>query len=522
LQIFQQTKTMSSSASSSSKKKADEVLKSYWYPDRRAELGEVREGFRLRETFSVLAGVVLAPVVAVAVGTYAQQHPTVQEMWFSSAKALGELREQQKDVLTPLSVLLLGVVSVLVLLTWMVARRERAVYLMQFAVYQGHDKNKVPHDFFMRRCRETGFFTDEALAFQEKLLHRTGLGNETYFPDSVMNHPPDLTIEAARAEALEVLEQVMSSVMEQGAITRDDVDILIVNCSLFNPTPSLASMMLNHFKLKPSCRTYNLAGMGCSAGIIAIDLARDLLQVHAGCRAIVLSTENITMNWYHGNDRSMLVSNTLFRMGASGVLLSNRWRDQWRAKYRLVTTVRVHHGADDDAYNAVFQKSDGSGGGIGVSLSPHLLRVVGGALKSNMTRLGPQVLPWSEQIRFFVQLCVRRIAGASRVPMYVPDFKKAFEHFCIHAGGRAIIDGLQENLSLSDYQVEPSRATLYRYGNTSSSSVFYELNYIERDGRVRKGDRIWQIAIGSGPKCNSAVWVAMKTLPGVKIKNKPE
>jgi 3-ketoacyl-CoA synthase len=187
-----------------------------------------------------------------------------------------------------------------------------------------------------------------------------------------------------------------------------------------------------------------------------------------------------------------------------------------------MVTVRVHHGADDDAYGAVFQKSDGSGGGVGVSLSPHLLRVVGGALKSNMTKLGPAVLPWSEQIRFFAQLCVRRVVGATRVPMYVPDFKKAFEHFCIHAGGRAIIDGLQENLSLSDYQTEPSRATLYRYGNTSSSSVFYELNYIERDGRVRKGDRIWQIAIGSGPKCNSAVWVALKTMPGVKVKNKPE
>jgi hypothetical protein len=132
-----------------------------------------------------------------------------------------------------------------------------------------------------------------------------------------------------------------------------------------------------------------------------------------------------------------------------------------------------------------------------------------------MTRLGPQVLPWSEQIRFFAQLCLRRVLGADRVPMYVPDFKKAFEHFAIHAGGRAIIDGLQENLSLSDYQVEPSRATLYRYGNTSSSSVFYELNYIERDGRVKAGDRVWQIAIGSGPKCNSAVWVALKTLPGV-------
>jgi hypothetical protein len=36
-----------------------------------------------------------------------------------------------------------------------------------------------------------------------------------------------------------------------------------------------------------------------------------------------------------------------------------------------------------------------------------------------------------------------------RTPPYIPDFKKAFQHFCIHAGGRAIIDGLEENLKVT-------------------------------------------------------------------------
>ena len=60
------------------------------------------------------------------------------------------------------------------------------------------------------------------------------------------------------------------------------VDGLIVNCSAFNPTPSLSAAVVNHFKFKSSIRTFNLSGMGCAASVIAIDLAQEILKV--GCQ----------------------------------------------------------------------------------------------------------------------------------------------------------------------------------------------------------------------------------------------
>ena len=49
---------------------------------------------------------------------------------------------------------------------------------------------------------------------------------------------------------------------------------------MFNPTPSLSAMVVNHFRLKSSVVTYNLGGMGCSAGLVAVSLVRELLQVY--------------------------------------------------------------------------------------------------------------------------------------------------------------------------------------------------------------------------------------------------
>jgi predicted naringenin-chalcone synthase len=42
------------------------------------------------------------------------------------------------------------------------------------------------------------------------------------------------------------------------------------------------------------------------------------------------------------------------------------------------------------------------------------------------------------------------------------DSAAAFQHFCIHAGGRAVIDEMEKNLRLGPHHVLPSRATLFR------------------------------------------------------------
>ncbi|XP_058223406.1 3-ketoacyl-CoA synthase 1 [Rhododendron vialii] len=416
---------------------------------------------------------------------------------------------------------LLGSLVVLVfLLALYWAYRPIPVYLVDFACYKPDDERKMSVDSFMKMTEDSGGFEEETVQFQRRISTRSGLGDETYLPRGITSRPPNLCMKEARSEAESVLFGALDSLFSKTGVKSEEIGILIVNCSLFCPTPSLSSMIVNHYKLRPDIKSFNLGGMGCSAGVISVDLAKHLLKSNPNTYAVVVSTENITLNWYFGNDRSMLLCNCIFRMGGAAMLLSNKSKDRSRSKYELVHTVRTHRGADDNSYNCVYQREDDKGA-VGVSLARELMAVAGDALKTNITTLGPLVLPFSEQLMFFLTLVKKKVLKKSKVKPYIPDFKLAFDHFCIHAGGRAVLDELQKNLDLSEWHMEPSRMTLHRFGNTSSSSLWYELAYTEAKGRVSKGDRVWQIAFGSGFKCNSAVWRALRAIPATELKGNP-
>lgn len=479
-------------------------------------LGDVRRGYRSYDPFTSrrIVGVLCCILASILLRKLYNE----REKFVDFAQQLP----------LPNAVQLIGAsIFLLVLLLAYNIRKQRPVLLLDFETFQPPERYYVNMERFMETTNAPEKFDEESANFQRKLLGRSGIGEKSAFPSSILEHCHAIkenggderavcNMHFAREEAELVLFGCLDALFLRNNIDPKSIDILIVNCSLFNPTPSLSAMLVNKYKMRSSILTYNLSGMGCSAGLISIDLAKDLLQVHRKATCIVVSTENITQNWYLGRERSMLITNTLFRMGAAAILLTNNPRYWSQAKYMLKHTVRTHVGADDLAYDSIFQMEDKTGI-RGVKLSKNIMDVAGTALKKNMTTLAPLVFPITEHLKFAFFLFRKKVLRVPNLTPYIPDFHIAFNHFCIHTGGRAVIDVMQDALKLSDYDILPSRYVLWRYGNTSSASVWYELKFAEDDGRMRRGDRVWQIAFGSGFKCNSAVWECLRN-----VKARPE
>ncbi|KAF0904837.1 hypothetical protein E2562_037631 [Oryza meyeriana var. granulata] len=382
-------------------------------------------------------------------------------------------------------------------------RRPRSVYLVDYACFRPPPSCRLPFATFAEHCRLTPYIDDGGFRFLTRMLERSGLGDRTYAPHSALYLPQRSGLEEARGEAEEVVFVAVGDLLARTRFRPEAIDILVTNCSAFNPTPSFADMVVNRFKLRVDIRAVHVSGMGCSAGLIAVEVARNLLQAAPrGAHALLVSTETTSFCHYAGTSRSMLLPSALFRMGGAAALLSTS--RSTTSRFRLLHVVRTLTAAEDKAYRCAFHQEDDDGT-LGVNLSKDLVAVAGHTLKANIATIGSRVLPASEKLLFALSFIARKVAG-TKVKLYVPNFRTAFEHFCIHAGGRAVIDAVQSSLGLADEDVEPSRMTLHRFGNTSSSSVWYELAYIEAKGRARKGDRVWMIGFGSGFKCNSLVW----------------
>lgn len=148
--------------------------------------------------------------------------------------------------------------------------------------------------------------------------------------------------------------------------------------------------------------------------------------------------------------------------------------------------VRTHKGMEDTSYKSIELREDRVGK-QGLYVSRDVMEVGRRALKANIATLG--------------------------------RLEPSFEHICVLSTSKKVLDEIQKDLKLTEENMEASRRTLERFGNTSSSSIWYELAYLEHKGKMKRGDRVWQIGFGSGFKCNSVVWKALKNIDSRRHNN---
>ncbi|KAK7270543.1 hypothetical protein RIF29_23762 [Crotalaria pallida] len=385
------------------------------------------------------------------------------------------------------------------------------VYLVDSSCFKPPSHCRATFSKFLENASMFDVFNTESVAFMAKVLKSSGQSEDTYLPPALHYIPPKTYQNESIKEVQMVLFPIMDDLLSKTNLSPFDIDILIINCSGFCPSPSLTSIIINKYTMRSDIKSYNVSGMGCSASALCIDMAQNLLRVHKNSNAIVLSTEILSTGWYSGNEKSKLLINCSFRMGSAAILLSNKKEAKKNAKYKLVRTLRTQRSFDNTAYLSAIREED-SEGKLGVTLKRDLLHVAGETLRSNISILGSEILPLSERLYYGASVIKKRFIKSEGI--YVPNFKTVIQHFCLPCSGRPVIREVGKGLKLRESDIEAALMTLHRFGNQSSSALWYQLAYLEAKERVHCGDKVWLLGMGSGPKCNSVVLKCIRTMVG--------
>ncbi|KAJ3691524.1 hypothetical protein LUZ61_020688 [Rhynchospora tenuis] len=401
------------------------------------------------------------------------------------------------------------------ILRYYTAKLSKNCYLIDYVCFKPSSDRKISSltsGELINRNKSLGL---SEYKFLLKMIIRSGIGEETYSPRNILEGREESpTIDDSMLEMDEFFKTSVSDIFAKTKILPSEVDVLVVSISAFSPSPSLASRIIKQQKMRDDVKTYNLSGMGCSASLIAIDLVNNIFKSGKKTIAMVVSSESIVPNWYCGNDKSMMLSNILFRSGGSVMLLTNDPTMRSGAKMKLKCIIRTNIGSQDDGYNCVMQKEDDTGR-LGFYLGPGLPKAAMRAFTKNFQQLMPKVLPYRELLLYMWRITEQKVTktkGNSFSAAAKINYKSGIDHFCLHAGGTAVIDAVGNALGLTSYDVEPSRMTLFRWGNTSASSLWYVLGYMEAKKRLRKGDRLLMVSFGAGFECNSCIWEVKRDL----------
>ena len=284
---------------------------------------------------------------------------------------------------------------------------------------------------------------------------------------------PELVLTAAR-RALDAAHGIEAS---------DVTHVVTVSCTgFYAPGPDYA--LVRELGLSPRTQRYHLGFMGCYAAFPALRAARDFCRSDARAVVLVVCVELCSLHLQASDDPDTIVASSVFSDGAAAAVVTGR-------------EVAGSPGAavlDLDAFETTLTAV--GEGDMAWTIGDHGFEMV-------LSRYVPAII--GEHIHG----ALAPLLGAD--PVLVGRPAAAVDLWAVHPGGRSILDKVQQALSLSDAQLEASRATLAEHGNMSSATVLFVLRrLLHADPPADTpagpaGQRVCAMAFGPGLTVESAL-----------------
>jgi predicted naringenin-chalcone synthase len=255
--------------------------------------------------------------------------------------------------------------------------------------------------------------------------------------------------------SVEAIRTCTKGVIDTNQITH----LITVSCTGMS-APGLDLQVMELLDLPKHIFRTSLNFMGCYAAIHALKLADAICKTDTHARVMIVCTELCTLHFQKEPTPDNIASTLLFGDGSAAALITH---DSFSVKGLYLKgfySEVVPKGKKDMAWEL-------SSTGFLMTLSGYV----------------PELI--EEDFEQLVQRALQQVGV----------LKEDITQWCIHPGGKRIVEAIQKSLTLNPEDVEASYKVLQEYGNMSSPTLLFVLNELMQ--RKREGS-VFAAAFGPG------------------------
>ncbi len=247
-----------------------------------------------------------------------------------------------------------------------------------------------------------------------------------------------------------------------GLINGDEITHLItVSCTGMS-APGLDLQVMELMDLPQNIYRTSVNFMGCYAAIHGLKIADAICRSEKNAKVMIVCTELCTLHFQKEPTVDSIASSLLFGDGAAAVLVTNNEYNKKGLKLDQFYSEVISKGKKDMAWEL-------SSSGFLMTLSGFV----------------PELL--EEDFNPLVTKALEK-ANVDR---------KEIAQWCVHPGGRRILDAIHRSLSFTNGDLKYSYETLKEVGNLSSATILFVLKKIMNSG-LTSGQRVFGAAFGPG------------------------
>nr|WP_232235278.1 3,5-dihydroxyphenylacetyl-CoA synthase DpgA [Frankia sp. Allo2] len=235
--------------------------------------------------------------------------------------------------------------------------------------------------------------------------------------------------------------------------------------------PGLSALIIRELGIDRHCSRSDIVGMGCNAGLNALNVVAGWSAAHPGELSVVLCVEACSAAYALDSTMRTAVVNSLFGDGAAAVAMVAGTPGPGARILKFASCVIT------DAIDAMRYDWDRDQGRFSFFLDPQIPYVVGAHAELVADRL---------------------LAGTGLR-------RSDIAYWLVHSGGKKVIDAVVVNLGLTRHDVRHTTGVLRDYGNVSSGSFLFSYERLCQEGVTRPGDHGVLMAMGPGSTIEMAL-----------------